>query len=87
MSVVYKTVLVRDIAKRTHMSQAVVSGVLASLATELAASLQRGDTVQVTNLGHVLPPPSPSRPRARFPDGRATGRASGHGRRVRAGAF
>src|SRR4051794_14166050 len=60
MSVVYKTALVRDIAKRTHVSQDVVLRVLAGLTTELAASLQRGDTVRLTNFGTFYSRPRPA---------------------------
>src|SRR3954447_6795760 len=60
MSVVYKTALVRDIAKRTHVSQDVVLRVLAGLTTEIAAGLQHGDTVQLTNFGTFYSRPRPA---------------------------
>src|SRR4051812_3483409 len=60
MSVVYKTGLIRHIAKRAKVSQQVSSVVVNSLTTEIAASLQRGDTVQVTNWGTFYPRPRPA---------------------------
>jgi nucleoid DNA-binding protein len=60
MSVVYKTELVRHIAKRMHLSQRVVSQVLTGLAAEVAASLERGDAVQVTNFGTFYRRPRPA---------------------------
>src|SRR4051812_41823293 len=59
MSVIYKTELVRHVAKRTKVSQQVISVVIHSLAAEIAAGLQRGDTVRLTNFGTFY-----SRPRA-----------------------
>jgi nucleoid DNA-binding protein len=60
MSIVYKTELVRHIAKRTNLSQPVVSRVLNGLAAEVAASLQRGDPVQLTNFGTFYSRPRPA---------------------------
>src|SRR5205809_4280628 len=60
MGVVYKTRLVRQIAQRTKLSQHVVLVVLNGVAAEIAVSLQRGDTVQVTNFGTFYKRPRPA---------------------------
>src|SRR3954471_11686705 len=60
MSIVYKTELIRQVAKRTQVNQQVISLVIDGLAAEIAGSLQRGDTVQVTNFGTFYSRPRPA---------------------------
>src|SRR3954468_4481955 len=77
MSVIYKTKLVRHVAKRTKVNQQLISIVIHGLAAEIAASLQQGDTVQLTNFGTFY-----SRPR---PAGRVRDFTTGAWREVPAG--
>jgi DNA-binding protein HU-beta len=51
MAVVYKEAIIRRVAKDTRLSQWIVSDVLNGAMKEITASLNRGDTVQVTNFG------------------------------------
>ena|SRR5436305_457867 len=60
MSVVYKTELIRHVAKRTKVNQQLISVVIHGLAAEIAADLQRGDTVQLTNFGTFYRRPRPA---------------------------
>src|SRR4051794_25535245 len=51
MSILYRTELIRQTAKRAKVSQQMISIVFNNLEAAIAASLQRGDTVQLTNFG------------------------------------
>src|SRR3954469_13652557 len=51
MGIVYKTALIRQVAKNTRVSQKTVSDVLDGAIKEITASVKRGDQVQVTNFG------------------------------------
>jgi DNA-binding protein HU-beta len=51
MGIVYKTQLIRQVAKNTRISQKIVSDVLDGAIKEITAILKRGDKVQVTNFG------------------------------------